>query len=129
MKDVKEMNHDELLAYCMQRKQSGASYREIGDIFERAGTPADKKKAIMDRLDELDRIQKETKKTDVQINKGKAGLKWLAIGVAIVMGGIFLFIASAESGGIFLFNIFIWIVGAILILRGILHILAAGMKK
>ena len=124
MKDVKNMNTEELQSYCIERKQNGASYQELALIFERNNTPSEVKKEIFNQLDKMDRLQKEKKKIAKGASKRQAGLRFLLLGIAVTMGGFFLFIASASQGYILWFNFFVWAFGGLMILRGVLHLFA-----
>lgn len=129
MKELKDMTADELVAYFIEKKQKGASYAAIAAIFEKNGIEGDTKKMIMNKLDDIDAKQKAAKITTKNSNKRNIGLGNLIVGILIIAFGFILFFTTAKEGVVFILNFAVWAFGALLVFRGIMHLIAGTVKK
>jgi predicted phage tail protein len=128
MKEVKDMTKDELLNYFIN-KILGASFGDIARIFERNEIDSETKRFIMSHLEEIDKKQKVVAKKEEHSNQRKGGVLTLLGGILVVILGFVLFFTTVKVGFIFYFNFFVWAVGAFLIIRGVLNLIAGIVKK
>ncbi|MCT4615374.1 MAG: hypothetical protein N4A49_10925 [Marinifilaceae bacterium] len=129
MKEIKEMTTDELINYFVEKKRKGASYSSIINIFKNNGIEGETKSIIMSKLDEFDKEQEKLIEQDENNGKKTGGFMSLLIGILIIIFGFILYRASAKAGVIFVFNFVVWGLGAILIFKGLLNIIAGFVKK
>ncbi len=59
MKEVKDMNSEELVNYFVEKKIAGWSFREIAEILDNNKINSDNRKLIISKLEEVDKRQKE----------------------------------------------------------------------
>lgn len=121
------MTQDELIRYVKEIKTRGASFREIANIFEKYEIDPDTRRLAMTQLNKIDQEQKRALLESGKADKRKKGLTILLIGVGIMVFGFVLFDLSAAVGVIFIFNIVVWAVGGLLMLRGALLLIAELM--
>jgi hypothetical protein len=122
MKEIRDMSRPELLEYFKNKKIKGASYGSIANIIAKNNIDNDTRKWIINNLEEIDESQKIKMNNQKNKSKRSEGIVHLLIGIAIMIIGIVMFYESAKSGIVFIFNILLWGVGGILMLRGVLTI-------
>lgn len=128
MKEIKDMNADELFAYCADKINKGASFRDIANIFKMNGTDDDTRKQIMSKLDAIDRQHKAAVKNFTEKNERKNGFINLLIGFGITTFGTILYKMSIREGVIFYLNFAIWGFGLLMIIRGFVS-MVSGKKS
>ncbi len=128
MQEVNSMTQQELTNYFVKKKMKGASFRELSNLFDKYQINSETRKLIMVKLDEMDKKQKVLLDKNEKANKRNSGLKSLVIGLGVIIFGILLYISTAKSGVIFIFNFVVWGFGCLLILRGLMNFLES-LKK
>lgn len=129
MKDLSGMNEQELLIYFINVKLKGTSIKDIVRLFEKNNINRDTQKMIMEKLDIIDKNQRKRSRKAEKSGQKIEGIKMFFIGVAIFIFGYILYARSKESGVFFVFNIVFFLVGGILILKGLANFIAGFVKK
>ncbi len=124
MKKLNEMNREELLDYFRKKKLNGATYSSIANIISKNNIDDDTRKWIMGKLGSIDKVQRKKIQEQKKAYKRSVGITNFLIGLAIMVIGIIMYRESAKTGIILIFNIFLWISGGLLMLRGLLTIAA-----
>jgi hypothetical protein len=127
MKEIKNMSRQELLEYFMNKKINGTTYGSIANIIAKNNIDDETRKWLISNLEEIDVSQKH--KLSNKKNKLSEGIINLLIGLAVMTIGVVMFYESAKSGVVFIFNILLWGIGGILMLRGILTIAATVFQN
>jgi len=129
MKQISEMSREELLEYFVQKKVNGASYQAMVNICTKNNIDDETRKYIMNSLDEIDKEQKKASNKEEKVAKIKKGIVSLITGSALIIFGIILYFTTARVGVVFILNFVVWGIGALLVLRGILNIIAEGARR
>lgn len=129
MKELTEMNPDELLTYCVEQKIHGATFREIASIFEKAEIDDENRRFIMDRLNALDRKQQEIHEQTEKSDQKKGGFMGIVLGMIIIAFGWILYTLTVSAGVIFILNFIIWGFGAMLLIRGLVTFTSGFIKS
>jgi uncharacterized membrane protein (DUF106 family) len=128
MKEVKEMNQQELTQYFLEKKMKGANFREISNIFQKNEIDASVRQEIMVELNKLDKEQKIALEKLENKAKTRTGYISIIIGILIGIFGFIMFFATAKQGVVFYFNFALWFVAAGAIIKGLINIVAGHLK-
>lgn len=129
MKPIQNMTQQEFIDFCIDKKLKGTSYRSFHDIFENYQIEKQTRKIVLEKLSEIDKLQKQEQLQAEKLAYKRLGIKKILIGVAILLFGAFLLLRSMEAGVIFIFNLLIILIGISFVFNGILNIMTGIIRK
>lgn len=119
MKQINEMNEEELVSYFVDKYAHGWSIREIVDSFNRFDVPQEARTKIQEKIQVLDMmVEKEEYNQAKQIAKRKS-IKYFGIGIFVIVFGIILYKYTSIAGKIAIIEIPIMLYGLLCIAHGI----------
>lgn len=106
MKTIQNMSQQEFIDFCIDKRNNGASYQSIQNIFDNNQIDEQTRKLVLDRLLAIDKSKKDILLQAEKVAYKRLGIKKILIGVVILSFGVFLLLRSMGAGVIFIFNLY-----------------------
>jgi len=113
------MTKEETIKYFIEKKQKGASYGELANLFKLKNISDNDRREIMKHITKVEQEQKEKDEIQQSKNIFLTGIINIIIGIFILGFAYALHIATVSKGIIFGLNILAWGAGVVYMCKGL----------